>query len=86
MTVDQLRTFVDRTGATGCYARVAKALFPTRPKGYRRAADALAHYAWNRIAADVCRTAGRPDDAAMYERIADDIYSAAPQYARDLEV
>lgn len=60
----------------------AKALFPSRPKGYVRVTKDLGHYAANKATAMGLRQEGRIDTALMYERICESIYDRLPGYAR----
>ena len=63
--------------------KVARALFPDRPKGYVRATRLLASYAANKSAAMYCRLQGKVDTALRtYEPICDGIYDELPEFAR----
>ncbi len=62
--------------------RLARILFPDRPKGYVTATRDLGHYASNKATAQRCRLAGRIERALCYEDIADGIYANLPTFAR----
>ena len=82
LPLNELEAFATRCGTCGCYAAVAKELFPARPKGYRKAADRLSHYAWNKLTAMQCRLRGDIETAARYETICDRIYAELPEWAK----
>lgn len=82
LPVEDVRAFALRCGTLGCSLAVARELFPDRPKGYRRAADSLSHYAWNKLTAMECRMRGDITAAVIYEDICDRIYAALPEWAR----
>lgn len=62
--------------------RIARAVFPDRPKGYVRTCKTLAHYACNKAVAMGLRTKGQIDRALVYEHVCDRIYDRLPEYAR----
>lgn len=62
--------------------RMARILFPDRPKGYVRATCDMGHYASNKATAMGCRLRGEINSALTYEGICESIYSRLPEYAR----
>lgn len=60
----------------------ARVLFPDDPKGARKVACQLGHYASNKATAMRCRERGDIQAAQVYERICEGIYSALPMWAR----
>ena len=60
----------------------ADALFPRKPNGYKRAAHALEHYAWNKSIAIRARLRGDLTVATTYETICDQIYRLLPSWAK----
>lgn len=62
--------------------RIARILFPEKPRGYVRATQHLANYACNKSVAMKCRLDGRIQSALTYEHIADRIYNDLPEFAK----
>lgn len=62
--------------------RIARKLFPTKPRGYVTATIDLGHYASNKSAAIQCRLTGNIQAALVYENICDTIHTILPNYAR----
>jgi len=64
--------------------KVAKILFPWRPKGYVRATKDLGRYAENKATAMRCRLPGGTGVVAAqgYELICDQIFEKLPPFAR----
>lgn len=62
--------------------RTARALQPDRRKGYVRASEQLAAYAFDKSLAMVLRTKGQIDKALFYEASADQRYACLPQWVR----
>ncbi len=62
--------------------RMARRLFPDRPKGYVSVTRDLGCYASNRATAMKCRVEGKISIAQDYETICDRIYSRLPEYAK----
>jgi hypothetical protein len=57
-------------------------MFPDRRKGYVRATQSLAHYAYNKATAMRCRARGDVLGAGNYEAICQRIYDRLPAFAR----
>lgn len=62
----------------------ANFLFPSHPKGYVTATEALGAFAMNASVAMTSRLRGDIQAASIYERIADDIYKRLPGYAKEV--
>lgn len=62
--------------------KLARSLFPDRPKNYVRVTCDLGHYAANKATAMTCREHGNINSAVVYERICDAIYDRLPTWAR----
>lgn len=62
--------------------KLASELFPDRPRGYVKAAHALANYAANKATAMKCRKDGKIAEAQMYEGICGRIYEELREFAR----
>jgi hypothetical protein len=62
--------------------RMARRLFPDRPKGYVAVTRNLGCYASNRATAMKCRAEGKISIALDYEAICDRIYDRLPEYAK----
>lgn len=62
--------------------KVARVLFPSRPKGYVSATYSIGAYAANLSAARSCRLRGDIRAAMVYETICDGIYNDLPDFAR----
>lgn len=62
--------------------RMARLLFPERPKGYVTATERLAAYASNKSPAMSCRARGELQGAECYESICEGLYERLPEWAR----
>lgn len=60
----------------------ARAMFPEKPPGFRRATVSLGHYAFNKSTAMKCRARGEIYTAQHYESICEQIYKRLPDFAR----
>ena len=62
--------------------KTARELFPDRPKFYVIATKDLGHYAANKSIAMDRRARGDITRALVYEKIADNVYSKLPEFAK----
>ena len=62
--------------------KLARELFPEKPKGYVKAVRELGFYASNKATAMNCRERGDINTALMYEGICERIYTSLPEFAR----
>jgi hypothetical protein len=62
--------------------KVARYLFPGRPKGYVKVVKGLGAYAINKAVAIQAREDGRINTALKYERICENIFNKLPEWAR----
>jgi hypothetical protein len=62
--------------------KLARVMFPDRPKGYVRAVKDLANYAYNSATAQRYRARGDVAAARQYEAICNRIYDCLPEFAK----